>query len=341
MQIRSDALAGALERRLPALIWVHGDEPLLAMEAGDVARAKMRAAGFDEREIINVDRYFKAEDLLAHTQAMSLFASRRVIELRTTGKPGKELGQALAEAVPTLDDDTRLLVSGPRLDRATTDSAWFAKVEQRALVVSLHPPARDQLAQWIGNRLARQKQRASVDTLEFLAERVEGNLLAAHQEIQKLGLLFAQGELPDDGVRQAVLNVARYDAFDAVGAMLAGDVARVLRSLDGLRAEGEAEPLVLWALSDALRNLARLAQGRDAGRAPAQMMGELRIYNPRDRAYTAALSRLNSRTLRAALQEAARIDRIIKGLVRDDAWTAMTALAAGIAGAPVLLSLAH
>ena len=336
MQVRADALAAALDRRLPPLVWVHGAEPLLAMEATDLARARLRAGGAVEREVLVVDRSFKVPELLAHTQAMSLFASSRLIELRMSAKPGKELGAALADAVAALDDATRLLVSSPRLDRATTESAWFVALERHALVVAVVPVERAQLPQWIGQRLARQKQRANIETLRFIAERVEGNLLAAHQEIAKLALLFPEGELPDDEVRQAVLNVARYDAFDLAGAMLAGDAARVLRTLDGLRAEGEAEPLVLWALADALRNLARLAEARDAGRPPSTMMRELRIFGPRERLYELTLARHPTAALHAALREAARIDRIIKGLVRDDAWSAMAALAASVAGAPAL-----
>ncbi len=336
MQVRADGLAAALQRGLPPLLWVHGDEPLLALEATDAARQALRAAGYAEREVFTVDRSFRTEALLAQTQALSLFATQRLIELRLAAKPAKELGQALADAVATLDDSTRILVSGPRLDRAVTESAWFAALERRALVVQVFPVERAQLPQWIAQRLARQKQRAEPDTLRFLAERVEGNLLAAHQEIQKLGLLFPEGSLPDDGVRQAVMNVARYDAFGLADAMLAGDAARVLRSLDGLRAEGEAEPLVLWALAEAIRNLARLAEAAASGRQPASMMRELRIWGPREALYLQALRRLDARRLGLALQEAARIDRMIKGLERDDPWAAMASLASALAGAPAL-----
>ena len=336
MQVRADSLAAALQRGLPAMIWVHGDEPLLLIEACDAARKAFRASGFDERIVFDVGRGFKVDALLAETRALSLFASNRLIEVRTASKPTKELGQALAEAGNSLGESTRLMVSSPRLDRTTTQSAWFGAVDRCAWMVAVYPVERTQLARWIAGRLAAQKQRANPDTLRFLAERVEGNLLAAHQEIRKLGLLFPEGELPADEVRQAVLNVARYDAFGLAEAMLAGDVGRSLRSLDGLRAEGEAEPLVLWAIADAVRNLARLAQARDAGRAPAQLMRELRIYAPRDQLYEHALRRLDSAGLAAALRLAARTDRIIKGLARGDAWSEMTRIVASIAGAPAL-----
>jgi DNA polymerase-3 subunit delta len=336
MQIRPEGLDAALGKGLAPLSWVHGDEPLLRIEATDQLRAAMRRAGHDEREVFNVERGFRVEMLLAQTQAMSLFASNRIIELRLNAKPSKELGTALAQAASTLDESTRLLISSPRLDRATTDSAWFRELDRHALIIPVYPVERARLPQWIAQRLGKQQQQADQQTLEFLAERVEGNLLAAHQEIRKLGLLFPAGRLPSDGVREAVLNVARYDAFGLADAMLAGDIGRTLRSLDGLRAEGEAPPLVLWALSEAIRNLARLSEARDAGRAPAAMMRELRIFGPRETLYQRALQRLDRKQLQTALQSAAGIDRIVKGISQGDAWSAMTSLATSLAGAPSL-----
>jgi len=336
VQVRADDLPAALERRAPPMVWVHGDEPLLAIEACDAVRRAWRARGYDERQVFDAGRAFKVDALLAETRALSLFASNRLIELRMTAKPTKELGQALATAGAALDDSTRLLVSSPRLDRATTQSSWFGEVDRAGWVVQVFPVERAQLPQWIARRLAAQQQRADPATLLFLAERVEGNLLAAHQEIRKLGLLFPEGVLPEDEVRQAVLNVARYDAFGLADAMLAGDAARTLRSLDGLRAEGEAEPLVLWAIAEAVRNLARLDDQRASGRPPSQAMRELRIFGARERLYEQALRRLDRAAILAALQEAARTDRIIKGLIRGDAWAAMTRIVSSIAGTPAL-----
>ncbi|GAA4407325.1 DNA polymerase III subunit delta [Quisquiliibacterium transsilvanicum] len=335
-QVRPEALSATLARRIPALVWIHGDEPLLVIESTDLARRAMREAGFQERQVFDVDRSFRVEALVAETRSLSLFASSRIIELRLSGKPGKELGQALAEAAADADEGTRLLVSGPRLDRTATSAAWFTELDRAACVVPIFPVERAQLPKWIAHRLAAARQRADEATLAFLAERVEGNLLAAHQELRKLALLFPEGLLPAEEVRQAVLNVARYDAFSLADAMLAGDAARTLRSVDGLRAEGEAAPLALWAISDPIRNLARLADGSGQGRPLTQRMRELRIFGPRERLYERALGRLDARALAVALQEAARIDRIIKGLVADDAWAAMARLAASIAGAPAL-----
>jgi DNA polymerase-3 subunit delta len=335
-QVRAENLAAALGRGVPALVWIHGDEPLLVQEAAQAVRATLRADGFDEREVFEGGRGFRPEELLAEAGALSLFASRRLIELRLAGKPTKETGQALAEAAAGASPDLRLLVSGPRLDRATTDSAWFAAIDRIGLIVPVWPVERAQLPQWIAARLARQKQRADRATLELIAERVEGNLLAAHQEIGKLGLLFPEGELPPEQARAAVLDVARYDVSDLVGAALAGDAPRALRSLDGLRAEGVAEPLVLWALADALRALLRIAEARRAGRSPAQAMREARVFGQRERLFEQALRRLDEVPIRDALQRAARTDRMIKGLDGGDGWRGLEALAMFVAGAPTL-----
>jgi DNA polymerase-3 subunit delta len=334
MQLRPDGLAGALQRSIAPLIWVHGDEPLLQIEACDTVRRAARSAGFEERQVFDAGRGFKVDALVAEARSLSLFAASKLIELRTTGKPTRELGEALAEVASVLDDATRLLVSGPRLDRTTTQSAWFGALDRHAWFVAVYPVDRGQLPQWIAGRLGAQKQKADADTLRFLAERVEGNLLAAHQEIRKLGLLFPEGLLPGEEVRRAVLNVARYDARDLADAMLTGDPGRALRALDGLRAEGEAEPLVLWAVADAVRNLAWLAEARDRGQPVAQAMRELRIFSPRDRLYEQALRRVNTALLPGALQRAALTDRIVKGLSQGDAWAEMARIATTVAGAP-------
>ncbi|MFP5407261.1 MAG: DNA polymerase III subunit delta, partial [Gammaproteobacteria bacterium] len=304
-QVRPEALQAALARRLPPLVWVHGDEPLLALEAADAIRAAARSAGFTGRQVFEGGRTFRPAMLSAEANALSLFGDAKLLELRLAAKPGKELGEALAALAVQLSDEARLLVLSPRLDRAVTESAWFTEIDRHAWVVPVYPVARQQLPQWIAARLARQRQRADPQTLSFIAERVEGNLLAAHQEIGKLALLFPEGDLPADEACAAVLNVARYGAFDLVDPMLAGDAPRTLRTLEGLRAEGEAGPLILWTVADALRALLRLHEARAAGRPLAAEMRAARVFPPRDRLYEGALRRLDAPAVRAALQQAA------------------------------------
>ncbi|MCO5101009.1 MAG: DNA polymerase III subunit delta [Burkholderiaceae bacterium] len=339
-QVRADALAGALARRVPPIVWIHGDEALIVQECAQAVRDALRAQGFDERQVFDAGRSFRVEELTAQADALSLFAGRRLIELRLgSAKPTKEIGNALAGAAQRAGDDTRLLVSGARLDRASTASEWFAAIDRVGYVVAVWPVERAQLPQWIAGRLGRQKQRADRETLEWIAEQVEGNLLAAHQEISRLALLCPQGTLSNEAVRDAVRDVARYDAFDLVDAMLGADAARAQRTIDGLHAEGVAEPLVLWAAADALRTLLRVREACDAGTALAQAMREARVPQRRQHSYERAIARLDTAVLRDALRHAARTDRMIKGIETGDAWQALEALALRIAGAPVLAGI--
>ena len=340
--MRADGLTAALARLtanaqrvsasggLPAITWIASDEPLLALEAADQVRAAARQLGFTDRRVFHVERGFKLDALRHEANSLSLFANQQLLELRLTGKPTKEVGEGLAELAPMLPEDTRLLVSSPRLERATTESAWFGQLERSGWTVAIAQVDRTRLPAWIGERLSRAGQQADAPTLQLIAERVEGNLLAAEQEVRKLGLLFGPGPLPPVEVRAAVFDVARWDAFDLV------DAARALRCLQGLRAEGVAVPMVLWALADAVRNLVRLSIAVEADRPLAGAMRELRIWGDRERLYPQALRRLARPILRRLLRGCARVDRITKGLTIGDDWQALEAVAMGLAGAPAL-----
>lgn len=339
MILRDHALAGALERARgvpPPIVWIASDEPLLLLEAADLLRGAARAAGFEERSVFHVDRWFRPELLMQEADALSLFASRKLLELRLVGKPTKELGEALAEAAPRLPDDVRLLVTGPRLDKTTKSGAWFGRVEQAGWLVEIAVVERDRLPGWIGERLARGGQQADPPTLQLIAERVEGNLLAAKQEVAKLGLLLPQGRLEFEAVRAAVLDVARWDAFDLVDAALSGDAERAMRCAAGLRAEGAAVPLVLWAVAEAVRTLGRMVNARDAGRPVAPVLAQARVWGDKERVYHAAARRLDARRLRLLLRACGRADRMTKGVLAGDDWQALEAIALGLAGAASL-----
>jgi DNA polymerase-3 subunit delta len=209
----------------------------------------------------------------------------------------------------------------PRLDRAGQSSAWFQALEAKGMIVNVYPVERARLAEWIAARLTRQKRRAGAETLQFLADCVEGNLLAAHQEIQKLALLLPEGELGFDAVRDAVMNVARYEVQKLTEAALSGERVRLARMLAGLRGEGEAPPRVLWILAEEIRAIARVQSGIAAGRSPAEVLREARVWGETRQALVSRAARmLQSRALLAALEHAARIDRVIKGVQRGDAW---------------------
>lgn len=320
--VRVEQLASLLSRQLAPAYVIHGDEPLLSIEAADAIRARARAAGFTERSVLAVERGFKWAELNAAGASMSLFGDRKLIELRVpNGKPGNEGAQALESYCRNLPDDVLLVVSLPRLAKRDQSSGWFTALAQAGTVVEVWPVDRPKLPDWICARLARQKQRASREVLQFLADCVEGNLLAAHQEIQKLGLLFPPGQLESADVRAAVLNVARYDVGQLGEAMLAGDAARLARMIDGLRAEGEAPPRILWVVTEELRALARVQEGLAAGRPLADLCRENRVWGePRQTLMGRAARRVNGPQLRDAICHAARIDRIAKGVACGDSW---------------------
>lgn len=321
MQLRAEQLEAHLARTLAPVYAIHGDEPLLALEAADAVRAAARAAGYTEREVFFAERGFDWTELRYAGASRSLFGGRKVLDLRVPGgKPGPQGAEAIAALCADPNPETLLLVSLPRLDRAGQNSAWFASLASAGTVVDVFPIERARLPAWIGERLARQGQRASREALGFLADRVEGNLLAAYQEVQKLALLAPQGELALDTVREAVANVARYDAADASAAILAGDLMRYARVIEGLRGEGEAPTFVLWAIAEDLRALARIQQGLAAGRPLDALMRENRVWGPRQALMRGALKRFSPSALECALGKAALVDRAIKGIARRAPW---------------------
>lgn len=338
MQLRFDSIDGHLAKTLAPLYVITSDEYLLALEVADKIRRVAKAQGFLEREILTVERSFKWGALLAANQSQSLFGDKKLIDLRIpTGKPGKDGGAALQEYVANLSPDNLTLIMLPKLDWATQKAAWVGSLQQAAVYIDIPLVERAALPNWIAQRLSAQGQSVDRQSLDFIADRVEGNLLAAHQEIQKLGLLHPPGKLSFEVIHDAVLNVARYDVFKLNEAMLAGDVARLVRMLDGLKGEGEALPLILWAVAEELRTLLKLKSGMAQGRPLGVLLKEYRIWGPREKLMGPALQRVSLATLQAALQEAAQVDKMVKGLrakkFAGDAWDAMLQLGLRVARA--------
>ncbi len=338
MQLRFDALDAHLQRPLAPLYVITSDEHLLALEAADNIRLTARTQGFTEREVLTVERSFKWGELLTASQTQSLFGDRTLIELRIPGgKPGREGGQALQQyaARQQAGGDTLTLITLPRLDWASQKSAWVTALQQAAVYIDIPLVELTHLPQWISARLAAQGQQVDRSGIDFITERVEGNLLAAHQEIQKLGLLYPTGLLTAEQIQDAVLNVARYDVFKLNEAMLAGDEARLVRMVEGLKGEGAALPLVLWAVTEEIRALLKLQSGLQQGRPLGMLLKENRIWGARERLMAPALRRLSLARLRTALQQAAQIDKMIKGLQSTafcgDDWDALLQLARSIA----------
>ena len=318
MQLRLEQLPAQLAKGIAPLYVVTGDEPLLALEAADAIRIAARAAGYTDRKMFSVERSFDWGQVAAAGAGMSLFGDKTFIDLRIPGgKPGKDGAKALEAHAASAgasgqNADAATLITLPKLDRTQLNSAWFTALSQHGVTIQAQAVERAALPAWIGERLGRQKQSADRETLNFIAAKVEGNLLAAHQEIQKLGLLHPEGKLEFEAVRDAVLNVARYDVFKLSEAWLDNDWPRFRRMLDGLKGEGEAPPLVLWAMTDDIRALAKLRRGEKVWKGP-----RLPLYERKAKSVRPA-------QIGNALKHAAGIDRLIKGLrprqLSDNVW---------------------
>ncbi|NBD19227.1 DNA polymerase III subunit delta [Aquabacterium fontiphilum] len=341
MQLRHDQLSAHLAKGpLKAVYTLHGDEPLLQQEAGDAIRAAARAAGFTERQVHTVaGAHFDWSGLIGAASEMSLFGDRQLIEIRIpSGKPGKDGSEALQRYCEAAagNDGLLTMVSLPRLDKQQQSSAWFTALDGAGLSVRCDPIERQALPMWIAQRLAAQGQQveggeAGQRTLAFFADRVEGNLLAAHQEIIKLGLLHGPGTLTAEQIEAAVVDVARFNVFKLSETVLSGHIDRTLRMLEGLEAEGEAAVLVHWTLSEDILTLQRARRGLDGGKPLPMVLRELRVWGPRERHFERILPRIKPAAVSRLLASAAAVDGVIKGLRHPqwpaDPWEAIRRLA--------------
>ena len=313
---------------LARLYAIHGAEPLAALEAADALRELARKTGYVEREVFTAMAGFDWGALRSAGNALSLFATQRLLELRVpTGKPGKEGSDAIVSFCERLPDDTVTLVLLPEIDWQGKQTKWFMALEAAATMIEAAPIERARLPQWLKGRLARQQQTAGEEGLEFLADRVEGNLLAAQQELKKLALLCPPGEISLTLLEESVANVSRFNPFQLVAAIHEGDVARIQRMLDGLKAEGEAPPLILWVLANEIRTLARVRGVTRSGRPP---------HPSKARGMERVARRHSAKSIHALLLQAALVDRMIKGLNQNDPWDALSALACGLAGTTLM-----
>jgi DNA polymerase-3 subunit delta len=340
MQLAPSQLSAQVQKGLRSLYVLHGDEPLLQQEAADTIRAAARLQGYTERSVHTVSgAHFDWSEVLAAGGSLSLFADKQIVEVRIpSGKPGKEGSVALQQLAASTqgNDSTLTLVSLPRLDAATRKGAWFGALENFGVSVQIDPIERNALPQWIAQRLQMQGQHVAAGeegqrTLQFFADRVEGNLLAAFQEIQKLGLLYPPGDISQSQVEAAVVNVARYDVFKLSESVLSGQVARVQRMLEGLQAEGEAAVLVHYTLAEDIRALKRVKDAMLAGKPLPMALREQRVWGPRERLFERVLPRMTELRLTGLLLAAHQVDGIVKGLkVPDwptDPWQALQRLA--------------
>ena len=329
MKLTPDSLLTHLGQHLLPAYLISGDEPLLTGEAADAVRARARRAGFTEREVHFLERGSDWEDVRASAGNLSLFGSRRLLELRLpTGRAGAGGNSALLALLERNDPDPLLLILTPRLDRDAQAAPWVRAVESRGGWVQVWPVEAEKLVPWLRGRCRRVGLEMNEEALALLAERTEGNLLAAHQELEKLRLLAPSGTLTPDTVLAAVADSARFDVFRLSEAVLEGEADRALRVLTGLRSEGTEPTLVLWALTKALRDLWSEVSGTGSGRP--------RSWQRQAAALQKAARRAPRLSFRALTLRAARADRMIKGRLQGDAWDEMALLASDLCARPAM-----
>lgn len=324
MKLTADKITQQLSKGLSPIYFISGEDPLLAGEVTDAIRAEARRQGYDERESHSADAKFDWGSLRAGLDNLSLFASRKIVEIRlTTGKPGREGGAAIVELVANPPPDTLFILTAPKVDAKTK---WVKTLEKEAVWVAIRALAPEQLPRWLAGRMRAAGLSFTEDALEMLAARVEGNLLAAQQEINKLALLADGQQVTADSVRQSVADGARFDVFQLADAAVGQDASRAVRILYGLQKEGVAPALTLWALAREANQLVSLWSKVDQGTPPGRAMNEARIWNTRQPLLSKALSRHDERSVRRLAAKAGLTDRIVKGASPGQPWNALLEL---------------
>jgi DNA polymerase-3 subunit delta len=313
---------------------VTGVEPLLIDEACSLVRARARADGYGEREVHFLERGFDWDALLMDAASLSLFANLRLIELKFRNVPDASAARNLAQLAARPPQDTLLLVTG-ELEPKSWKSAWVNEFERQGLMVVAPAMSREQLPGWIASRLEQRGVSIEREAAELLADRVEGNLLAAQQEIERIALLRPGARLDADSVAELVADNARYDVFELASAAFLGNAPRALRILDGLRGEGREPPLILWALLNDLRALSRVLQHGPNDRNLDGIFRAEQVWGSRQGPLRTAVRRLQRHEIDALIAAAARADRVAKGSLRGDPWVEITGLVARIAGVPL------
>ncbi|MCG5500649.1 DNA polymerase III subunit delta [Ectothiorhodospira lacustris] len=341
MRLKPEQLESHLQKGLASVYLISGEEPLQLMEAADAIRARARAEGFDEREVFTVDKGFDWGQVQTASDSLSLFAQRRVLELRMpSGKPGVQGGKVLEAYARQPAADTVLIVQCGKLERQEQKSRWCQALEQAGVMIQVWPLDLAGTEAWITRRMGRRGLHPTAAAARLLAERVEGNLLAAAQEIDKLVLLQGDGPVDEAAVMAAVADSARFSVYDLTDAALAGEAGRAVRILSGLRGEGTAPVLVSWALAREIRTLNRLAEQAAAGTPPQVVLKS--VWPPqRQPVVRQALRRLSLQALGQLLRAGARADQVAKGQKPGSPWDELLDLTLGLAGHPSPLIRNH
>ena len=329
MQISPDQLAARVSESLKAIYVIHGEETLLKLESADAIRAAARKAGYSEREHFVVEAHFDWSVITQSSDNLSLFATQRIVEITVnTAKPSVDAGNFFANIANDPPPDTLFIINLPKLDRTATDSAWFSACDRAGVTVAAPLVDRDQLPRWVKSRLTNAGFDPAREAVELLAERCEGNLLAAMQEIEKLALLVKPGKLAVEDVIDAVTDVARYDVSELSEAFLRGDLPRYGRVLAGLHAEGEQAPRLSWQLAEDVHALGSIFMNRREGVPMMQALRNARVWGKRQKAMEVAADRIDPRRVAALLKTCATLDAQSKGQAAGDAWLTLGGLAA-------------
>ena len=333
MRLRIDQLDKHLEGSLAPIYVLGGEEPLQIQEARDAIRAAAGNKGFDERVLLSAETGFDWGTFRAHAASLSLFGDKRIIDLRlVSGKPGDAGARALKDYAADPPGDNLLVVTMDKFDRGSASTQWYKALEKAGAAIRTWPVESQRLSGWIRRRASARGLTLSAGAAQALGERVEGNLLACAQEIDKLHLLHGEARLDLEDVLHSVADSARFDVFDLVDASLAGDAARSVRILHGLREEGVAPPLVAWALTRELRSVSRMAGDMAGGASLDKVLASHRVWDKRRDLMSSALRRHPAPVWLDILRQAARTDRITKGGARGNPWDALESLALAMGG---------
>lgn len=333
MRIKPEQLESALREHLAPVYLITGDEPLQSGEAADAVRRQARGHGYEDRELLVADSGFAWRQLGVAGGSLSLFADKKIIDLRIpAGALGAEGGQALTDYCRRLPDDALLLITTGKISGGPVKNRWLDAIDKAGVIVPVWPPQGRELLRWLEQRLARRGLSANLEGLRLLAACVEGNLLAAAQEIEKLYGLYGPGALDSARIQAAVADSSRYDVFALIDTILAGAVERIPKILFDLRAEGVAAPIVLWALTREARTLLAARQRLAQGQPREAVFKAQQIWNKRKTLIEQALARLNSKILHEALTLGAKADRQIKGQERGDGWETLLMMSFKLAG---------
>jgi DNA polymerase-3 subunit delta len=337
MQLKPEQIDAQLRKQLAPVYFISGDEPLRVIESADAIRAAAREQGYEEREVLTVTPGFDWDALMSQAGNLSLFSQRRIIDLRIpTGKPGADGSKALRAFVANPPEDTLLLITAGKLDSSARNGKWVQALDKAGVVMHVWPLKTHEFPRWVEQRMRRRGLQPSADAVALLADRVEGNLLACVQEIEKLYLSLGEGPVDAGAILEQVADNARYDVFGLVDSALAGEAARSIRILQGLNAGGMVPQIVVWALSREIRSLAVMAVAVAGGQQVQAVVTRHRVWAARKAVVSSALQRLNAARCGMMLRHCARIDRISKGRAAGNAQDELLQLVLTLAGKQAL-----